>query len=199
VGETCAGSRSPGNNLDRWTPFGRTWSLPVILGGLIASFLLAGFWYSYWRIADQDILLVYDALLQNASLPREIVLHPAHLTMLVLSRTYRLLHELGFLATYSLPTLPPTSDVDAFSRTSTSLVRIARLTSLGIVLAYVTTARFLLRRLVGDWRAATLGMFAIAYSGGIAMSVRSVKPELLTSCLATIALLVLLIACRSAA
>jgi hypothetical protein len=197
AGEVCTGSSPPINNLDRWTPFGRTWSLPVILGGLIASFFLVGFWYPYWRIADQDILLVYDALLQNASLPREIVVHPAHLTVLILSRTFRLLHELGLLTTYSLPTLPPANDVDAFNRTWTSLVQIARLTSLVIVLAYVIAFGFLLRRLVGDWRAATLGMFAIAYSGGIAMSVRSVKPELLAAALAAIALLVLLIAARS--
>ena len=195
--EVCTESRPPIDNLDRWTPFGRTWSLPVILGGLIASFFLVGFWYPYWRIADQDILLVYDALLQNASLPREIVVHPAHLTVLILSSTYHLLHELGLLTTYSLPTLPPASDVDAFNRTWMSLVQIARLTSLVTVLAYVTAVGFLLRRLVGDWRAATLGMFAIAYSGGIAMSVRSVKPELLTSALATTSLLVLLIAARS--
>ncbi len=196
-GEVCAGSSPPRNNLDRWTPFGRTWSLPVILGGLVASFFLAGFWYPYWRIADQDILLVYDALLQNASLPREIVVHPAHLSVLVLSGTYRLLNELGLLAAWSLPTLPPAIDVDAFDRTWTGLIRIARLTSLAIVLVYVTTAGILLRRLVGDWRAATLGMFAIAYSGGLAMSVRSVKPEMLAAALAAIALLVLLIAAQS--
>ena len=197
MGEPGAGARAPINSLDRLTPFGRTGSPLLTLGGLIASFFLFGFWYPYWRIADQDILLVYDALLQNSSLPREIVLHPAHLTVLMLSSTYRLLHWVGLLNTYSLSTLPPASDVNAFNRTWTSLVQIARLTSLAIVLAYVSAFGFLLRRLVKDWRAAALGMFAVAYSGGIAMSVRSVKPELLAASLMAIALLVLLIAARS--
>src|SRR5581483_6656605 len=41
------------------------------------------------------------------------------------------------------------------------------------------------------------GTFAIAYSGGIAMSVRSVKPELLSGSLSATALLILLVAARS--
>ena len=190
-------TRPPINSLDKLAPFGWTGSLLLILGGLAVSFFLFGFWYPFWRMADQDILLVYDALLQNASLPREIVLHPAHLTILILSRTYRLLHGLGLLDAYSLSSLPPARDVNAFNQAWTGLVQIARLTSLATVLVYVTAFGFLLRRLVGDWRAAALGMFAVAYSGGIAMSVRSVKPEMLAASLIATALLVLLIAARS--
>jgi hypothetical protein len=197
VAEAGAATRPPINSLDKLTPFGWAGSLLVILGGLIASFFAFGFWYPFWRIADQDILLVYDALLQNASLPREIVLHPAHLTVLMLSRTYRLLHALGLLDSYSLPTLPKASNAAAYNRAWTGLVQIARLTSLATTLAYVAAFGFLLRRLIGDWRPAAIGMFAVAYSGGVSMSVRSVKPELLTASLIAVALLILLIAARS--
>jgi hypothetical protein len=66
-----------------------------------------------------------------------------------------------------------------------------------IVLAYVTAFAYLLRAFVNDWRVALLGAFAIAFSGGIAMSVRSVKPELLSGACFAIALLIVLIAARS--
>jgi hypothetical protein len=197
VAEAGAGTRPPINSLDKLTPFGWAGSLLVILGGLIASFFAFGFWYPFWRIADQDILLVYDALLQNASLPREIVLHPAHLTVLILSRTYRLLHDLGLLDSFSLATLPKANDAAAYNQAWTSLVQIARLTSLATALVYVAAFGFLLRRLIGDWRGAAIGMFAVAYSGGVSMSVRSVKPEMLTASLIAIALLILLLAARS--
>jgi hypothetical protein len=65
------------------------------------------------------------------------------------------------------------------------------------VLSYVTVFAFLLRWLVRDWRVALIGMFAIAYSGGIAIGVRAVKPETLSGALVAIALLLLLIAARS--
>jgi hypothetical protein len=51
--------------------------------------------------------------------------------------------------------------------------------------------------LVKDWRVALLGTFAIAFSGGIAMSVRSVRPELLSGAFFAIALLILLVSARS--
>ena len=115
----------------------------------------------------------------------------------MLSAAYRALHGLGLLETYSLSTMPLASDVAAFTRSWTSAVQIARLLCLLIVLAYVTAFAFLLRALVEDWRVALLGTFAIAFSGGIAMSVRSVKPELLSGAFFAIALLILLISARS--
>lgn len=167
------------------------------LAGLIVSFFLFGFFNPYWRVADQDILLVFDAFLQNDGLPRQVDFHPAHLIVAMLSATYRALHGLGLLETYSLSTMPLASDVAAFTRSWTSAVQIARLLCLLIVLAYVTAFAFLLRALVADWRVALLGTFATAFSGGIAMSVRTVKPELLSGAFFSIALLILLISARS--
>jgi hypothetical protein len=85
--------------LERLTPLGWTGSLIAILGGLTASFLLFGYWYPFWRIADQDVLLIYDVLLRNSGLPREIVYHPSHINVLTLGGIYRLLHGLGLLET----------------------------------------------------------------------------------------------------
>src|SRR5262245_38273011 len=115
----------------------------------------------------------------------------------MLSATYRALHSLGLLETYSLSTMPSASDVAAFTRSWTHAVQIARVICLLIVLAYVTAFAFLLRALIKDWRVALLGTFAIAFSGGIAMSIRTVKPELLSSALFAIRLLTLLIAASS--
>ena len=184
-------------SLGRFTPLGWTRGLLAILAGLIVSFFLFGFFNPYWRVADQDILLIFDAFLQNDGLPRQIDFHPAHLIVAMLSATYRALHGLGLLETYSLSTMPLASDVAAFTRSWTSAVQIARLLCLLIVLAYVTAFAFLLRALVKDWRVALLGTFAIAFSGGIAMSVRSIKPELLSGAFFAIALLILLISARS--
>jgi hypothetical protein len=184
-------------SLSRLTPLGWTQGLLVILAGLIVSFFLFGFFSPYWRVADQDILLIFDAFLQNDGLHRQIDFHPAHLIVAMLSATYRTLHSLGLLETYSLSTMPPASDVAAFTRSWTNAVQIARLLCLFIVLVYVTAFSFLLRVLVQDWRVALLGTFAIAFSGGIAMSVRSIKPELLSGAFFAIALLILLISARS--
>src|SRR6185312_5558257 len=184
-------------SLDRLTPLGWTKGLLTILAGLIVSFFLFGFFNPYWRVADQDILLVFDAFLQNDGLPRQIDFHPAHLIVAMLSATYRALHGIGLLQTYSLSTMPLASDVAAFTRSWTSAVQVARVLCLLIVLAYVTAFAYLLRAFVKDWRVALLGAFAIAFSGGIAMSVRSVKPELLSGACFAIALLMLLIAARS--
>ena len=184
-------------SLDRLTPLGWTKGLLAILAGLIVSFFLFGFFNPYWRVADQDLLLIFDAFLQNDGLPRQIDFHPAHLIVAMLSTSYRALHGLGLLETYSLSTMPLASDVSAFTRSWTSAVQIARLLCLLIVLVYVTAFALLLRALVEDWRVALLGTFAIAFSGGIAMSVRSVKPELLSGAFFAIALLILLISARS--
>src|SRR5512144_42292 len=139
-------------SLGRFTPLGWTRGLLVILAGLVVSFFLFGFFNPYWRVADQDILLVFDAFLQNDGLPRQIDFHPAHLIVAMLSATYRSLHGLGLLETYSLSTMPLASDVAAFTRSWTIAVQIARLLCLLIVLAYVTAFAFLLRALVKDWR-----------------------------------------------
>ena len=70
-------------SLGRLTPLGWTRGLLVILAGLIVSFCLFRFFNPYWRVADQDILLIFDAFLQNDGLPRQFDFHPAHLIVAI--------------------------------------------------------------------------------------------------------------------
>ena len=85
------------NGVYRLVPLSWSGEIVAILAGLIVSFFLFGYFSPYWRIADQDILLIYDALLQNEGLPREVVYHPAHLSVTALSGMFRLLHGVGIL------------------------------------------------------------------------------------------------------
>ena len=38
---------------------------------MLLSFLVAGFWFPYWRVADIDFFVVYNAFLLNTPLPQE--------------------------------------------------------------------------------------------------------------------------------
>ena len=121
----------------RLTPFGWRRGFAVTLAGLVVSFFAFGFFNPYWRTADQDMLLVYDAFLQNDGLPREVVYHPAHLIVTLIGGALRLLHELGFITTWSLSTLPPVADLAAFEHGWTVAVRVARVVCLLLVLGYI--------------------------------------------------------------
>ena len=185
------------SGFDRLILFNWRNGLLAVAAGLIVSFLLFGLWYPYWRITDQDLILIYNALLLNDGLPQELSDHPGYLTLLELKGLYLLLHKLGLLATYSLSSLPQASDEAAFEQTWTQLVQIGRVSSLLNAMAIVVVFAYLLRRLVGDARIAGLGALALAFSGGIAMSARSLKTELLSASLVMIAVLILLIAAQS--
>ncbi len=60
---------------------------------MLVSFLVAGFWYPYWRIADMDFWIVYNAFLLNVPLPQEYFDHPGYLSILFLSYWLRALHS----------------------------------------------------------------------------------------------------------
>jgi hypothetical protein len=201
LGRFRARARAPtpdtASGFDRLVLFNWRNGLLAIAAGLLLSFLLFGLWYPYWRIADQDLILIYNALLLNDGLPQELSDHPGYLTLLELSGLYQLLHKIGVLGTHSISSLPPASDAAAFERAWMHLVQIGRLSSLLNALAFVAVFAFLLRRLVGDARIAGLGAFALAFSGGIAIPARSLKTELLSASLVMIAVLVLLIAART--
>lgn len=57
--------RSPDTSqpFQRLVPFSWHGELLVICGGMLLSFLVAGFWYPYWRIADMDFWVVQVAAL----------------------------------------------------------------------------------------------------------------------------------------
>ena len=51
---------------DRLTFLGWRWGLAAIVAGLAASFFLFGYALIYWRNADMDFMVIYNALALNA-------------------------------------------------------------------------------------------------------------------------------------
>jgi hypothetical protein len=170
--------------------------LLAIGAGMLVSFLVAGFWYPYWRVADMDFYFVYNAFLLNAHLPQEYFDHPGYLSILLLSEWLRALHWLGLVKVSSLAGLPPVGHVADFTQAWTTATRVGRVLSLIYAMMFVMSFTYLLRRLVRDWRVAVLGGLFLAFSGGMAMQMRIVRTELLASGLFFSALLMLLIVAR---
>ncbi|MEI9804009.1 MAG: hypothetical protein WDN48_05505 [Pseudolabrys sp.] len=164
----------------------------LFCGGMLASFLVAGFWYPYWRVADMDFWIVYNALLLNVPLPQEYFDHPGYLSILLLSYWLRALHNLGIVQVASLDALPPVSDALSFAHAWTIATRAGRMLSLLLAMGFVLAFSYLLRALVRDWRIAAVGGFLLAFSGGMAMQMRIMRTELLAAGLFMTALLLLL-------
>jgi hypothetical protein len=168
-------------------------SFALIIAGLVVSFLLFGFWWPYWRIADSDFYFVYEAWLFNDGLSQEWFDHPGYLTILLLGNWFRLLHGIGLLDVHALSELPAPADAE---HAWTMAVRAGRVLSLLLATAFVLGFGALLRRLIGDWRVAVLATLALAFSGGVAMQARIIRTELIAGGLVIVALLILLNAAR---
>jgi hypothetical protein len=181
---------------DRLVRFNWPGQLLITFAGMLASFFIAGFWYPYWRVADMDFVLVYNALLLNAHLPQEYFDHPGYLPILLLSYWLRAVHSVGVIPVDSFSALPPASDVAAFGAVWMKATQAARVLSLIIAMGFVAAFFYLLRAFIRDWRIAGLGGFLLAFSGGMAMQTRTIRTELLAAALFTIALLMLLVVAR---
>jgi hypothetical protein len=190
--------RSPDTSqpFQRLVPFNWTGELLLIYSGMLLSFLVAGFWYPYWRIADMDLCIVYNALLLNVPLPHEYFDHPGYLSILLLSYWLRALHGLGIVHVVSFSALPPMSDTAGFASAWTAATRAGRVLSLLFAMGFVLSFSYLLRALVRDWRIAAVGGFLLAFSGGMAMEMRILRTELLPAACFTSALLMLMIAAQ---
>ena len=169
-------------------------SLAAIVAGLVVSFFLFGFWWPYWRTADMDLWMVYEAWLFNDGLSQEWFEHPGYLTILLLGNWFRLLHGMGLLDVHALSALPAPPNAE---HAWTAAVQAGRVLSLFLAIAFVLGFGALLRRLIGDWRVAVLATLGLAFSGGLAMEARIIRTELIAGGLVTIALLILLNAARS--
>ena len=132
--------------LQRLVPLGWRGELLVICAGMLLSFLVAGFWYPYWRIADMDFWMVYNAFLLNVPLPQEYFDHPGYLTILLLSYWLRALHALGVVHVVSLSAVPPVADASAFAQAWTAATRAGRVLSLIYAMGFVLTFAYLLAR-----------------------------------------------------
>lgn len=184
--------------LARLTPFGWTGGMAVILIGLALSFFLAGYFVIYWRNADMDFMIVYNALVLNDGKPQAFFDHPSYFTILSVKSWFQLMHSLGLLDAWKLSSIPSALNVPAFDAAMTSAVRAGRvvawLTATIFVLAFAALARCIFR----DWRIALLATFAFAFSGGIAVHMRILRSELIAACLFTLALMLLIAVSRRA-
>src|SRR5258708_40231312 len=111
---------------DRLTFLGWRTGLTAIVAGLAASFFLFGYALIYWRNADMDLMVIYNALVLNDGKPQLFFDHTAYLTILALKLWFQLLHTLGLLDAYSLSAIPPASNAAAFDAAMTGAVRAGR-------------------------------------------------------------------------
>ncbi|SHJ33592.1 hypothetical protein SAMN05444159_0351 [Bradyrhizobium lablabi] len=183
---------------DRLTFLGWRWGLAAIVGGLAVSFFLFGYALIYWRNADMDFMVIYNALALNDGKPQLFFDHTAYLTILALKAWFQLLHGLGLLDAYSLSAMPPASNPAAFDAAMSSAVRAGRvlafLIATGCVLIFAALARLMLR----DWRVALIATLAFAFSGGVAVHSRILRSELVAACPVIFALMLLIVAGRRA-
>src|SRR5215813_11898721 len=141
-------------NVETWNK-----SLCFIFLGVIVSFFVFGYWNPYWRNADMDFMMVYQAFLLNDGRPQEFFDHPGHLNIVLTDSWFRILHSFGWLDVVALSDIPNASDAPGFERAWTAAVRAGRLLSLLIALSFVGLFAALIRRLVSDWRIAALATF----------------------------------------
>jgi hypothetical protein len=181
---------------ERLTPLGFGTGLLVICGFMLVSFLIAGFWFPYWRVADMDFWAVYNAFLLNTPLPQEYFDHPGYLAILLLSYWLRALHAVGLIHVYSLTGIPPVSDTAGFANAWMRATQAGRVLSLIFMLAYVVAFSCLLKAIVCDGRIAGLAGFFLACAGGLTMQMRIMRTELLATGFFMIALLILIAAAK---
>jgi hypothetical protein len=180
------------DTFDRITFLGWRNGLAAIVLGLAASFFLFGYALVYWRNADMDFMVVYNALVLNDGKPQQFFDHTAYLTILSVQFWFKLLHGLGLLDAWTLSSIPPASNPAAFDAAMTSAVRAGRLvawlTATGCVLIFAGLMRLVIR----DWRVALIATFAFAFSGGVAVHSRILRSELVAACPVFFALLILI-------
>ena len=189
---------APKDAFDRLMLFGWGGGLVAVVAGLAVSFFLFGYALVYWRNADMDFMVIYNALVLNDGKPQLFFDHTAYITILSVKAWFQLLHALGLLDAYTLPAIPPASDTAAFDAAMTSAVRAGRVLALLIATGCVLIFAALIRRVVRDWRVAMMATLAFAFSGGIAVHSRILRSELVAACPVIFALLVLIVIGRRA-
>ncbi|MGL5165814.1 MAG: hypothetical protein ACRC9K_08000 [Afipia sp.] len=193
-----AAKTQPRDALAMLTPFGWNGGLAVIFALLAASFFLAGYFVIYWRNADMDLVVIYNALVMNDGGPQVYHDHPAYLTIVSLKLWYQLLHHLGLLNAWKLSSLPPASNIPAFDAAMTEAVRAGRVLAGLISALFVAAFAGLIRPIVRDWRIALLATFAFAFSGGVAVHMRILRTEMIAACFVIFAFMILIVVAQRA-
>src|SRR6202165_4960781 len=183
---------------DRLTFLGWRWGLAAIAAGLAASFFLFGYALIYWRNADMDFMVIYNALVLNDGKPQLFFDHTAYITILSLKLWFQLLPAPGLLDGYSLSAIPPASDTAAFDAAMTSAARAGRVLAWLIATGCVLIFAGLIRLVVRDLRIAQIATFAFAFSGGMVLHSRVLRSELVAACPVIFALMILIMIGRRA-
>src|ERR1700694_3481267 len=139
---------------DRLTFLGWGWGLAAITAGLAASFFLFGYALIYWRNADMDFMVIYNALVLNDGKPQLFFDHTAYITILSVKLWFQLLHAVGLLDAWSLSAIPSAGDVPAFDAAMTHAVRAGRVLAFLIATGCVLVFAGLVRLMARDWRVA---------------------------------------------
>jgi len=184
--------------LAQLTFLGWRWGLTAIVVGLAASFFLCGYAVAYWRNADMDFMVIYNAFLLNDGKPQQFFDHTGYLTIVSVKTWFEMLHRLGLLDSWSLSSMPPASNLEAFDAAMTGAVRAGRLLAWLIATGTVLIFAGLMRAIVRDWRLALIATFAFAFSGGLAVHARILRTELVAACPVLFALMVLITVGRRA-
>jgi hypothetical protein len=172
--------------------------LAAIVLSLAVSFFLYGYAVVYWRNADMDFMVIYNALVLNDGKPQQFFDHTGYLTILIVKVWFEILHGLGLLNSYSLSSMPPASDPHGFDAAMTSVVRAGRLIAWLLATGSVLVFAGLIRAVVRDWRLALVATFAFAFSGGMAVHERILRTELVAACPVIFALMILIVIGRRA-
>jgi hypothetical protein len=191
-------SRAGRDALAPLTCLGWRLGLAAIVASLAASFFLYGYALVYWRNADMDLMVIYNALVLNDGKPQQFFDHTGYLTILSVKVWLEMLHGLGLLDAYSLSAMPPASDAQAFDAAMTSVVRAGRVLAWLIATASVLVFAGLVRAVLRDWRLALIATFAFAFSGGLAVHLRILRTELVAACPVIFALMILIVVGRRA-
>src|SRR6201985_3009320 len=91
---------APADAFDRLSLMGWRGGVAGIVGGLLFSFVLFGYALVYWRNADMDFMVIYNALVLNDGKPQHFFDHTAYITILSVKYWFQLLHGLGRLDAY---------------------------------------------------------------------------------------------------
>jgi hypothetical protein len=191
-------SRASFDALAPLTFLGWRLGLAAIVAGLTASFFLYGYALVYWRNADMDLMVIYNALVLNDGKPQHFFDHTGYITILSVKVWFEMLHGLGLLNSYSLSTMPPASDPQSFDAAMTTAVRAGRLIAWLVSTGCVVVFASLVRAIVRDWRLALIATFAFAFSGGLAVHARILRTELVAACPVIFALMILIVIGRRA-
>lgn len=195
---TAAPAAARKDAFDRLTFLGWRGGLFAIIAGLALSFFLFGYAIVYWRNADMDFMVIYNALALNDGKPQHFFDHTAYLTILTVKYWFKLLHALGLLDAWSLSSMPSATDVAAFDAAMTHAVRAGRILAFLIAAGSVLVFAAMMRAIVRDRRVALLATLAFAFSGGIAVHSRILRSELIAALPVIFALMALIVAGRRA-